>query len=74
MFLKLYTGQKTLYSLAGGVDPETFCKWTWGFVEAVVQLDCLVASMSPMHIASNSCLIVVYRHLVAHCIFVADHS
>ena len=26
MFLKLYTGQKTLCSLAGGVDPETFHK------------------------------------------------
>ena len=35
MFLKLYTRQKTLCSLAGGVDPETFCKLTWDFVEAV---------------------------------------
>ena len=74
MFLKLYTGRKTLCSLAGGVDPETFHKWTWDFVEAVAQLDCLVASASPTHVASNSCLFVVYSHLVAHCIFVADHS
>ena len=74
MFLKLYTGEKALCSLAGGVDPETFCKWTWDFVEAVTQLDCLVASASPTHVASNSYLIVVYLHLAAHCIIVADHS
>ena len=62
MLLELYTGQKTLFSLAGGVDLETLHKWTWDFVEAVAQLDCLVASASPMHVASNSCLIVVYSH------------
>ena len=45
-----------------------------GFVEAVVQIDWLVASASPMHVDSNSCLIVVYSHLVAHCISIADYS
>ena len=44
MVLKLYTGQKPLCSLAGVVDPETFCKSRWDFVEAVAQLDWLVAS------------------------------
>ena len=33
-----------------------------GFVEVVVQFDWLVASASPMHVDSNSCLIVVYSH------------
>ena len=54
MFLKLYTGEKPLCSLAGGVDPETSCKWKWDFVEAVAQLDSLVASASPTHVASRS--------------------
>ena len=73
MFLKLYTGQKTLCLLAGGVDPETFHKWKWDFVEAVAQLDCLMASASPMHVASISCLMVVYSHLVAHFSLDANH-
>ena len=73
LFLKLYTGQKTHCSF-GGVDSETFHKWIWDFVEAVPQLDWHATNASPMHVASNSCLIVVYSHLVAHYIFVADHS
>ena len=61
--------EKILCSLTGGVDLETFCEWMWNFVEAVAQLNWLVASPSPMHVASNSCLIVVYLHLVAPCFY-----
>ena len=39
MFLKMYSTQKTLCSLAGGVNPETFRKWTWLFIRAIAALE-----------------------------------
>ena len=44
MFLKLYSGQKALCALAGGVDPETFRTWVWKFVLAVAELESEVVS------------------------------
>lgn len=43
MFMKLYCGQKALCALAG-VDPETFRKWTWAFIESISNLESLVVS------------------------------
>ena len=43
MFLKLYSGQMALCALAG-VDPETFRKWIWEFVEALAMLEHLIVS------------------------------
>ena len=45
MFMKLYSGQKALCSLAGGVDPETFRKWTWLFIDAIAMMEHLVVSV-----------------------------
>lgn len=45
MFLKLYTKERPMCSLAGGVDKDTFRKWTWLFIEAIADLEsCLVSS------------------------------
>ena len=35
LFMKQYSGQKALCALAGGVDPGTFRKWVWQFIEAI---------------------------------------
>ena len=45
MFMKLYSGQKAPCSLAGGVDPETFRKWTWLFIDAIAMMEHLVVSV-----------------------------
>jgi hypothetical protein len=39
MFLKTYAKQKVLCALAGAVRDETFQKWTWDFIHAIVQLE-----------------------------------
>ena len=31
MLMRIYSGQKPLCSLAGGIDPDTLWKWTWVF-------------------------------------------
>jgi hypothetical protein len=44
MFLKTYAKQKVLCALAGGVSDETFRKWTWNFIHAIVQLEDSIVS------------------------------
>jgi hypothetical protein len=44
MFLKVYAKQRTLSALAGGVDPETFRRWCWRFIEAIASLQPYVVS------------------------------
>jgi hypothetical protein len=44
MFLKLYSKQASLCSLAGGVDKETYRTWCWRFIEAIVVLEHYVVS------------------------------
>ncbi|GAX24473.1 hypothetical protein FisN_2Hu038 [Fistulifera solaris] len=38
MFLKVYGTEKVMCALAGGVDKDTFRKWSWQFVEAISSL------------------------------------
>ena len=45
MFLKVYGKQRQMCTLAGGVDHDTFRKWTWLFLDAIVQLEPLVVSL-----------------------------
>lgn len=45
MFCKLYTTQKALCALAGGVDKETFMIWVVRFVEAMEILESEVVSV-----------------------------
>ena len=44
LFLKTYSKQKVLCSLAGIKDNETFRKWTWLFISAICELQHLVVS------------------------------
>ena len=44
LFLKVYSNAKSLCALVGGVDPETFRKWTWLFIPAIANLEPLVVS------------------------------
>jgi hypothetical protein len=44
MFLKTYAKQKVLCALAGAVSDETFRKWTWNFIHAIVQLEDSIVS------------------------------
>ncbi|CAB9515430.1 unknown protein [Seminavis robusta] len=42
MFLKIYARNTVLSSLAGGVDPDTYMKWVWLFLDGIVYLECHV--------------------------------
>ncbi|CAB9530068.1 unknown protein [Seminavis robusta] len=42
MFLKIYARNTVLSSLAGGVDPDTYMKWVWLFLDDIVYLNCHV--------------------------------
>ena len=53
MFLKLYSGQQALSALAG-VDPETFRKWTWQFIEGLLMLEHLVVRTDCVDVLSPS--------------------
>ena len=44
MLMKVYGKERTLCSLAGGVDPKTFRKWTWQFISAIADLESRVVS------------------------------
>jgi hypothetical protein len=44
MFMKIYGKQKTMCSLCGGIDPQTFKKWAELFVEAISSLEPMVVS------------------------------
>ena len=44
MFIKIYGKQKQMCSLAGGVDHDTFRKWTWLFLRAIELLEPHVVS------------------------------
>ena len=46
MFMKLYAYIKALCALAGGVDKNTFMKWTWEFMEAIDLLEPEIVSCS----------------------------
>jgi len=45
MFLKSYGKEKVMSALAGGVDPQTFRKWVWIFIEAISYLEDEVVSL-----------------------------
>jgi hypothetical protein len=54
MFLKVYAKQATLCSLlVGGVDKETYRKWCWLFIEAIVGLESHVVSTIPAFLVST---------------------
>ena len=44
MFLKVYANCGPLCALAGGVDPNTYMKWVWLFMDAIVELESHVVS------------------------------
>lgn len=45
MFLKIYGTEKVMCSRAGGVDKDTFRKWTWLFVDAIASLESSLVRM-----------------------------
>ena len=45
MFLKIYGKEKTMCSLLGGIDPKTFRKWVWIFMDAICELESEVVSV-----------------------------
>ena len=57
MFLKIYGKQRQMCTLAGGVDQDTFRKWTWLFLNAIVQLEPLVVRICLL--ISYICLILI---------------
>ena len=45
MFMKLHAENETgMCTLCGGIDPKTFRKWGWPYIESVVELSLTVAS------------------------------
>jgi len=44
MFMKVYGKERAMSVLAGGVDPQTFRKWVWLFIEAIAHLEPIVVS------------------------------
>ena len=44
MFMKVYAKEGTMCSLAGGIDPKTFRKWTWDIIDAIANLESDVVS------------------------------
>ena len=45
MFLRVYAKERVLCTLAGGVNRNTFSKWTWLFIDAIVRLESQVVSL-----------------------------
>ena len=45
MFMKVYGKDRTMCSLASGIDPKTFRKWTWDFIDAIANLESIVVSL-----------------------------
>ena len=56
MFMKTYAMQTVLCSLAGGVDKDTFMKWTWKFIEAIAMLEASVVRKKTDVIVYYCCL------------------
>ena len=44
MFMKIYGKEKTLCTLAGGIDKKMFRKWAWLFIIAMADLESSVVS------------------------------
>jgi hypothetical protein len=53
MFLKVYGNQRTLCTMAGGVDQETFRKWVWKFIAAIAPLESSVVSSQSVSLGLN---------------------
>ena len=53
MFLKIYAKERTLCTLAGGVDKKTFRKWIWSFIPAIADLEEDVVSIWLSYIYQN---------------------
>lgn len=45
MFLKTYNTESVLAGIAGGVDEQTYQKWTWIFIDCIVALEVKVVSV-----------------------------
>jgi hypothetical protein len=50
LMMKVYDSEDVHCSIAGGVDPTTFRKWSWLFVEALSSLDAKVVRTSDVAI------------------------
>lgn len=44
MFMKVYGKEGTMCSLAGGIHPQTFRKWTWDIIDSIANLESMVVS------------------------------
>ena len=60
LFMKVYGSQKVLCSLCGGVDVETFRKWTWLFIAAVSDLESLVVRKHSSSACHHIALSLIY--------------
>ena len=61
MFMKLYGNETSMCAKAGGVDPKTFRKHIWPFIEAMAELEYSVVSARPtflfyVHMHANTTL------------------
>ena len=45
LFMKMYSSQLVMRNLVGGVDDDTFRKWTDLFIEAIARLEPMVVSL-----------------------------
>ena len=56
MFMKVYGKERTMCSLAGGIGPKIFRKWTWDIIDAIANLESMVVifTLSP----ANCCVIL----------------
>jgi len=57
MFLKTHDTEKNLSNVAGGVDANTFVKWTWIVLEGIVEMEFRVVSAHPS----------IAQHLMGDC-------
>ena len=46
MFPKVYAKERTMYTLAGRIDPETLRYWAWKFITAIADLEPAVVNIS----------------------------
>ena len=53
LFLKMYSNQKALCSLAGGVDATTFRKWTKLFIASIASLEPFLVSTQDFALNSH---------------------
>ena len=65
MFMRVYASESVLCALAGGIDKNTFKKWTWPFIEAIEMLQLDIVSSQRL----------LYTYLIAlTCYLLGSHD